>query len=67
MTETEPAVAVETLVYRDRLGKLRFRARWTRPSDGKQMEADEGGVYTDVDDFTNGTIGPLLRRIMGRG
>jgi hypothetical protein len=66
VSDQELVVAVETLVYRDRLGQLRIRARWTRSSDGKQMEVDEGGVYTDVDAFTIGTIFPLLQRIMGR-
>ncbi len=57
-------VAIETLIYRDRLGRLRVRARWTRPADSKQMEADEGGVYTDVDDFMAVTVAPLVRRTM---
>ena len=64
MTEHAPAATVETLVYRDRLGLLRVRARWTNPFDGRQMEADEGGVYDNIDAFTVNTIAPLLRRTL---
>lgn len=60
----DPAIALETLIYRDRDGYLWVRARWGRVSDGKQLEAHEGGVYTDVDAFVRATVTPLMHRTM---
>lgn len=59
---TQEPATVEMLLYRDRSGRLRVRARWTRFEDSKPMEIDEGGVYDGVDDFAVGTLIPLLRR-----